>query len=69
MSHFTACTTLLQSTYIMSMSVSIFNVARIAVAYYYEVHEGAVESQNYVRKRLTKKECFKTLADDGQRRV
>jgi len=47
--------TLLQSTYIMSMSVSIFNVARIAVAYYYEVHEGAVESQNYVRKRSTKR--------------
>ena len=31
-------------------------------------NEGAVESQNYVRKRLTKKECFKTLTEDGQRR-
>ena len=28
---------------------------------YYEVHGGAVESQNCVRKRLAKKECFKTL--------
>ena len=35
---------------------------------YYEVHEGAVEPQNYVRKRLTKKECFKMLMEDGQRR-
>ena len=40
-------------------------MARIANCY--EVHEGAVESQNYVSKRLTKKECFKTLAEDGQR--
>ena len=32
---------------------------------YYEVREGAVESQNYVRKRLTKKECFKTLTKDS----
>jgi len=30
-------------------------VARIA---YYEVHEGAVESPNYVRTRLTKKEMM-----------
>ena len=43
----------------------IFNVARIAQQL---CHEGAVESQNYVRKRLTKKECFKTLTEDGQRR-
>jgi len=26
--------------------------------------EGSVESQNYVRKRLTKKECFKTFTED-----
>ena len=32
---------------------------------YYEVREGAVESQNCVRKRLTKKECFKTLTKDS----
>ena len=32
---------------------------------YCEVREGAVESQNYVRKRLTKKECFKTLTKDS----
>ena len=37
---------------------------------YREVQEGAVESQNYmyVRERLTKKECLKTLTEDGQRR-
>ena len=33
---------------------------------YYEVHEGAVESQNYVGKRLTKKKCSKTFTEDGQ---
>ena len=26
---------------------------------YYEVHEGTVESQDCIRKRLTKKECLK----------
>ena len=47
----------------------IFNVARIAELFtIYEVHEGAVESRNYVRKRLTEKERFKTLTEDGQRR-
>jgi len=32
---------------------------------FYEVHEGAVESRDYVRRRSTKKECFKTSTEDG----
>ena len=31
---------------------------------YYDVHEGTVESQNCVRERTTKKECFETLTED-----
>ena len=49
----------------VSVSQKNFNVARIAELL--QVHEGAVESQNCVTKRLTKRECFKTLTEDGQR--
>ena len=45
--------------------LKILNVARIAD---YEVHEGAVESQNRVRKRLTKRNvlrCRRKTCRDG----
>ena len=51
----------------MSMSVKTF-LTWIEKQNYHGVHEGAVETQNYVRKRLTTNECFKTLTEDGQRR-
>ena len=44
----------------------IFNVARIAELLR-SPRRRSTESHNYVRERLTKKERFKTLTEDGQR--
>ena len=49
-------------TSLQSCSTVVAKMAELLLS-----HEGAVNSQNYVGKRLTKKECFKTLTKDVDR--